>query len=362
MIEGVVMKCLENLFRAQIPNETVMEYLQLYKQIGKNEYIANVFEQDLDVMIRQTVRKDTYYFLKYFEIKVSDTRFKNLVDKEVKPKNRNEQFIKNLAKAFSKIHAESMHFELFATEAQDLLKFLYGDMLSSKKMQFRKLKKNPHASNIWSIKVSNTRDILDQMVQLYKRAFQHPEYEASYVILAFYIDFLHVKPFEEKNEEIAILLMYLLLLESDYGVYDYISFFEIIYKNKERFNEALVQAGFNWELGFSLLLPLHEFIVQSTIDAYEKLEYLVRDYQFDSKLNKSDNVENTINKLDEVFSKDEIRAIHPYISDSTINRTLKRLREENKIRPLGKGRSAKWIKLDHKQNKKFTFQQLDLDI
>jgi Fic family protein len=362
MIEGDNLKCMENLFRAQIPNETTMEYLRLYKQIGKNEYIRDVFEQDLEVMIRQTVRKDTYFFLKYFDVTISDTRFKNLVDKDVKPKNRVEQMIKNLHNAFTKIHAESAHFELFATEAQDLLKYLYGDMLSQKKMQFRKLKHDPRTSNIWSIKVSSTRDVLDQMVQLYKRSFQHPEYEASYIILAFYIDFLHVKPFEDKNEEIALLLMYLLLLANDYGVYDYISFFEILYQNKERFNEALVQAGFNWELGFSLLLPLHELIIQTTIDAYEKLEYLVRDYQFDSKLNKSDNVENTINKLDEVFSKDEIRAIHPYISDSTINRTLKRLREENKIRPLGKGRSAKWIKLNHQPNKKFTFQQLDLDI
>ena len=36
-------------------------------------------------------------------------------------------------------------------------------------------------------------------------------------------------------------------------------------------------------------------------------------------------------KLDEIFTKDDIRNIHPYISDSTINRTLKRLRDENKI-------------------------------
>ena len=61
-------------------------------------------------------------------------------------------------------------------------------------------------------------------------------------------------------------------------------------------------------------------------------------------------------KLNDVFAKDEIRERHPLISDSTINRTLKRLQEEGKIRPLGKGRSAKWIKLV-KTEKKLNFQQ-----
>ena len=60
---------------------------------------------------------------------------------------------------------------------------------------------------------------------------------------------------------------------------------------------------------------------------------------------KSTNIENTINKLPNIFTKDQIREIHPYVSESTINRALQKLRDENKIKPLGKGRSAKWRKI-----------------
>jgi len=63
-----------------------------------------------------------------------------------------------------------------------------------------------------------------------------------------------------------------------------------------------------------------------------------------------------------VFSKDDIRLKHPLISDSTINRTLKRLQQENKIRPLGKGRSAKWIKLYKKEKKSKIQEQLNFDL
>ena len=79
-------------------------------------------------------------------------------------------------------------------------------------------------------------------------------------------------------------------------------------------------------------------------------------------MNKSNNIENTINKLEDVFTKDEIRLLHPYISDSTINRTLKRMRDEELIRPLGKGRSAKWMKLYKTENKDKLFEQMNFQI
>ena len=99
-------------------------------------------------------------------------------------------------------------------------------------------------------------------------------------------------------------------------------------------------------------------------ELYYDLSERARDFEYESKLeiSKSDYIENTIMKLDEVFAKEEIRKRHPLISDSTINRTLKRLQEEDKIRPLGKGRSAKWIKLV-KSTKKLNYQeQLNLDL
>jgi hypothetical protein len=360
MFEGEKMKCLENLYRTQIPNDVIIDYLNLYKSIGNNHQIHEVLEPDYDAIVRQTIRKDTYFFLKIFKIKTSDTRFKSLIYKGVKPKNKEEALIQKIHSAFEKIHKENSNFELLATETQDLLTFLFGHILSPQKQQFRKMKSGNVKDK--SGKTINTREIVERMVHLLNRSLEHQEYEVSFLIISFYIDFLHVKPFFEKNEEVALLLMYVLLLANGYEVYDYVSFFEIIYNDQGEFDDLVIQSGYNWEMGYAQILPLHKKILKISQESYEKLEYLVRDYQFDSKLNKSDNVENTIIKLDEVFSKDDIRNIHPYISDSTINRTLKRLRDEKKIRPLGKGRSAKWIKLEPNKNKKFTFQQLDLNI
>jgi len=49
--------------------------------------------------------------------------------------------------------------------------------------------------------------------------------------------------------------------------------------------------------------------------------------------------------MPQVFTRDMIKEQCPQLSDSTINRALKRLKDENKIRPNGTGRSATWVKL-----------------
>ncbi|MCK7488519.1 MAG: hypothetical protein MZU97_25765 [Bacillus subtilis] len=109
----------------------------------------------------------------------------------------------------------------------------------------------------------------------------------------------------------------------------------------------------NWASGYADLMPLHKLLLRLFFEVYNQLSITARDHEYEQNLeiSKSDYIENTIDKLAEVFSKDDIREKHPLISDSTINRTLKRLQEANKIRPLGKGRSAKWIKLYKKPGK-----------
>lgn len=362
MFEVEHMKCMENLSRTRLPNDVIMDYIKVYKSIGINQHNHEVLESDYDVIVRQTVRNDTYYFAKMFQIKVTDARFKSLIFKDVKPKNKDEKLIINLRNAFTKIHDESSTFELLVTEILDLIKFLYGDVLAQSKLSWRRLNQNERSSSLLTSKNASTRESVDQLVQLFNKELRKGEYELSYIILNFYIDFVNIKPFHEKNEEIGIILLFTLLVGNGFEVFEYISFFERLYKRRKEFEQAVVEANFNWELGYSQILPLHKLILDIAMRSYQQLSYLVRDYQFDQHLNKSDNVENTINKLGDVFSKDDIRNVHPYISDSTINRTLKRLRDDKQIRPMGKGRSAKWIKLVKTKNKKIHFEQLDLDI
>jgi len=356
------MNCLKNLDRTQIPHDIVMAYINIYKSIGINHYNHETLSSDYSVMVRQTINTDTHFFTKIFEISVTDSRMKSLIYKDVLPKNKDERYVLNLRNVFSKIHSENSTFELLTNEVFDLLKFLYKDILPDSKLSFRKVAKKTSKITLLSGSYVSKREELDELIKLFNSKVKEERYEISFIIENFYIDFINISPFVEKNNEIGLILLYVLLLTNSYEVYEYISFMEIIARNKVEFELEVKNASFNWAEGFSQLLPLHRFLLKTSAYAYDLINELIRNYEFDSQLNKSNNIENTINKLPDVFSKDDIRNIHPYISDSTINRTLKRLRDAERIRPLGKGRSAKWIKLYKTTNKKFTFEQLDLKL
>lgn len=356
------MNCLTNLNRTQIPHDVVMSYINIYKSIGINHYNHDTLNSDYPVMVRQTVNTDTHFFTKIFTISVSDARLKSLIYKDVLPKNKDERFVLNLKNAFSKIHNENSTFELLTNEVFDLLKFLYKDILPDSKLQFRKVARKNNKVTLLSGNYTSKREDLESLINLYKEKVKEGRYEVSFIVECFYIDFIKISPFMEKNMEIGLILLYILLITNSYEVFEYISFMEIISRNKQEFELEVRNASFNWEEGFSQLLPLHRFLLKTAAFAYDQINELIRNYEFDSQLNKSNNIENTINKLPDVFSKDDIRNVHPYISDSTINRTLKRLRDAETIRPLGKGRSAKWIKLVKIPSKKFTFEQLDLKL
>ncbi|MBU1019980.1 MAG: hypothetical protein KJ847_02095 [Firmicutes bacterium] len=356
------MNCLTNINRTQIPHDIIMAYLNLYKSIGMNDYNHSILESDYQVMVRQTINNDTYFFVNFLGLNISETRLKSLIHKEVLPKNKDEKFILNLKKAFTKMHKETSSFELLTTEVFDLLRFLYKDVLTDSKVAFQKVEKKGQKVSLLSSNVSSKRDDLESLIRLYQETIDENKYEVSFIIVNFLIDFVNISPFIEKNNEIGILLAYLLLLTNSYEVFEYISFMELLYESRNEFDRVYKNASFNWVEGFSQVLPLHRYFLNISLQAYDRINAVIRDYEFDSQLNKSNNVENTIDKLEDIFSKDDIRIVHPFISDSTINRTLKRLRDEEKIRPLGVGRSAKWIKLYVSKNKKMKFEQLDLKI
>ena len=88
---------------------------------------------------------------------------------------------------------------------------------------------------------------------------------------------------------------------------------------------------------------------------YDELIELVKEQKYEERAFKSDSIEQIIQKLPSIFSKDEIRNQIPNASLSTINRVLVKLREEGRIKPLGTGRSAKWIKIEEKNDLKSIF-------
>ncbi|MDD3122915.1 MAG: hypothetical protein PHC62_05275 [Candidatus Izemoplasmatales bacterium] len=360
------MNCLNNLVRTPIPGDVFMMSLSLYFQMGKNDYYEALFRPDEDFMFKQMALEESYAFYKCFFIdhKILESRMRTLQLDSTVPKNKSEQLYKNIIKIFQTIHqSASDDFHLNTTEIYDLAKLLFYDFYPSEKISYKKIERHKHS--LISSEVVSKREHLEELINKLEEIKKLKLNESVFLYISFMVDFINMDIFKfEETHVLGILIFYLMIMQEGVIALNYVSFFQKLYLNIKEFNVVLDKSKFGWSEGYSEMMPLCRFILKNLNELYQSLFEKARDYEYESNLeiSKSDYIENTIDKLAEVFSKDDIRLKHPLISDSTINRTLKRLQQENKIRPLGKGRSAKWIKLYKKEKKSKIQEQLNFDL
>ncbi len=354
---------LETIQQTHIPNDIIHQYLKLYGLIGRNDTFLSTLNQDLPLFIEATIREDVFRFLQYLDITIPDARLRQMLLHNRTPKNNNEKILVRLKAIFNKMHHGIDAFELIVNEITALASVLYQDIVPDQDLHFVKIAKKERDKRqeitLLSGHRTSKREDLEELVTLYKQAIQKHKFEKGYVACHFYLDFMQLKPFHAHNETIGLLVFYLLLLASDYRCFHLESFFTALFEHEKEFRKARQEAVINYNEGVSNAIPLHRLILDITTSSYQRAQEMIRNYTYDHSQNKSDYLENTIKQLPDVFTKEDIRLKHPTVSDSTINRTLKRLKEEDIIRPLGTGRSAKWMKVPRKT--KLTPTQMTLN-
>ena len=240
------------------------------------------------------------------------------------------------------VHKKSNDFELISNEIYNLGKRI------TKNISNIKYKKTQVIDEGFLEKNSSTLDVLDNLIKLYEDLTKTKTYEQLILITNFYVDFINLEIFDKHNREIGLLVLYSLIFK-EFPNFKYVSFFKYFNENLELFNYSLDLASYNWHSKFPQTDNLNEVIYKIISSSLKEVDDFSYEFEFQTRLNKTDSIENTILKFNKDFSKDDIRKIHPTISNSTINRTLFKLRDEGKIRAIGTGRSAKWqIIIDNK--------------
>ncbi len=334
------MSCIMNINRVLIPNDVINTLTNIYKYIGKNDSYEQVVNNDLLRIEDQTVERDCYFISKILNLEITDSRLRLIITKNSEPRNIDETtlfYIKEILKSFQMNHKD------LTTQSNDLINIInYIRPNENIKFDYDQAEKK---SILKSQGMRSKRILLDEINDEVSKHITKESFETITLYLHYFIDFYNLVPFTAHNKLSSYLLLYLLLLKANVYSFKYVSFFELLYSDFTNFEIELKNASFNWKEGFSQTLGFVRFMTKLMVRSYNKANDLIKEYEFDSNLNKANNIENTISKLPDIFTKEEIRLIHPYISESTINRTLSRLRDEKQIKPLGKGRSAKWIKI-----------------
>ena len=336
------MKCLDNLDRINYPKELVCLLTKLYTFKGKDFYYEDVLKNYMSGIIKQTICRDSFYAAKILGLSVTDNRMRLIIKKNATPKTKDEKVLANLKSVFEIIQDKGVDLELTSNEFLHLATRIFA---GSKEIGFTTEIVDVYENLLTIKKKISKRDALDTEIKKYKTALNSLNIEPTQVITNMYIDLLHMNCFDSYNDFISLMIEYCLLFSQRFNVFKYISFFEEYYNKMKEFSTAIVSAGFDWDKGFAQTAMLNQLTIKVLLESYEHVEGMVDDFIFDKKLKKVDNVGAVIMKMPQVFTREMIKEQCPQLSDSTINRALKRLKDVNKIRPNGTGRTATWVKL-----------------
>lgn len=330
-----------NIEHLIIPNDVIVSLASIYRYIGQNSFFTETVRGDLNRVVDQTIQRDAFFLARILKLNISDTRTRLIITKDSKPRTKEETTLSNIKKALEKIQYNYKAYRHQSNDLLDLANFLYSHYHEVKFV----LMPSERKSVLKSQASRSKRLVLDEINTVIETAIEKQSFDIITLCLNFFIDFYNIAPLTNHNETIALFLLYLLLLKADLEAFRFISFFEILVEHYKEFETEVKHASINWKEGLAQTMGFVRFMLNIILKGYQKAHEVIKDYKFDINLNKGYNIENTINKLPEIFSKDEIRLIHPYVSESTINRALIKMRDEGQIKPLGKGRSAKWIRI-----------------
>jgi len=312
----------------------------VYENKGKETYYLSLIKNDSKVIKQNVIETDAEFAGRLLHIDISNQKYRLITQEGITPSNRKEKLVANLVKFFQIMHKAESNWKLTVNGVIEIQEFIFKEF-------------DPNSSLDRKRNRLEKRTELENLVTSFNRLLSEGECEHLSLFSAFVIDFINLRIFDENNEIIGILLLMLLLKQHGFRVVDHVSMLKILFEQEQSLYNAINKSSLNWSLG----LPQYYYFTMFNIDVltqmYVLLDKLCNNFQMDRQYSKEELVEQIINSLGTYFTKDDIRKMNPYISDSTINRTLKSLRERNVIEPTGKGRSAKWRKVRHNRYQEF---------
>lgn len=284
-------------------------------------------------------------------IYTSNKRLREIMDNKIAPRDRSESEIAGYRDVLNTIHsafdAIPIRSSVLLQLHRDLYKFSSargGNYKSSDNVIEEILPDGSVHIRFKPVDSFSTPGYMEKLCEEYKKENIKGEVEPLVLIAAFILDFLCIHPFNDGNGRMSRLLTLLLLYQNGFEVGRFISLEKIIEDSKETYYEALQKSSFLWHEGENNLQIWLEYFLGIIIKAYKELEDRVGCIE-GVKGSKSDRVEKAIEGKLGYFTKSEIREICPDIAEATINRVFEKLKNEEKIESVGKGRNTKWKKL-----------------
>jgi Fic family protein len=279
-------------------------------------------------------------------------RIEALVLKPTEPVDRSEQEIAGYRHALDLIHESGpeMRFSVNVILQLHTLLYRYLPGLGGrwKSADNPIVEKNPNGSirrvRFTPVAPVATPGAMDDLVRMYAMAIDR-EREPLIIVPVTILDFLCIHPFRDGNGRVARLLTLLLLYHFEYEVGRYISLERIIEESKETYYEALEASSRRWHEGRHDILPWVTYFWGVLLAAYQEFEERVSAIQ-DARGAKTALIEQAVRRRIRAFAISDIEAECPGVSRDMVRHVLRQMRSRGEIAVQGRGRGAKWVRVD----------------
>lgn len=283
-------------------------------------------------------------------IVTSDSKIDTLINKNEKPITHDEKQIVGYKNVLQEIH---LNHDLIKLDCVTLKSF-HKQMLDLSESQNRGLfKKDPNTiietvngkRKIRFIPVlpNEVTESLEQMFLAYEDAYNDYEINKLLLIPCVVLDFLCIHPFDDGNGRISRLLTLLLYYKAGFDIGKYISIEKTINDSKEEYYEALKESSIGWHENKNNYFPFIKYMIQVLYLCYKKLDENIFSL-LNKKMTKADRIEYLLLNAYVPISKSFIINELPDISVKTIELTLSKLLNENKIIKIGSYKDAKYYR------------------
>ena len=334
-------------------SEIVGYLTAIHEAKGRQEFFLKQQPEKLNKLVEIAKVKSTESSNDIEGIRTTNTRLKQLMTDKTTPKNRDEEEIAGYRDALNVIHESFEYIPMTANYILQLHKILYCHSPKSICGKFKNVQN-------YVTQTENDREILlftppapyetpeaiDKICAEYNRAVADGQVDPLILIAIFIHDFLCIHPFCDGNGRMSRLLTTLLLYRNGYVVGRYISLESKIAKSKDAYYQALQKSQYGWEEGKENAIPFVKYMLGVIIAAYRDFEDRVQlvsesDCAFDM-------VKKAVTSKIGKFTKADIAATCPSISNSSVESSLKKLTREGLIEKLGASRATYYVKKENR--------------
>ncbi|WP_168180739.1 MULTISPECIES: Fic family protein [Lactobacillus] len=352
--EGKIVKQFDyqTLNHLALNSEIVKKLTTIYQLRGETSSYAIDYHEELQKLVEVAKIQSTDASNRIEGIFTSDSRLNKIMSDKVEPHNRDEKEIAGYRDVLSLIHENSQYMPISTRTILGMHNILFkysGDSWGGKFKDINNKIIAKYADDHEEIRFNPPEaflvpDLIDQLCNSYNQAVKDEKFSPSILSAAFVFDFVSIHPFRDGNGRMSRLLMLLTMYQLGFEVGKYISLEKIIENSKESYYEALAASSQGWNDNQNSYTAFVDYYLGVIVKAYRDLiERMGLVHNQTHKLAADKLILKVLQQQLKPLSRAELVELIPRYSQTTIQRNLKKLRDENKIKIVGAGKNTKYV-------------------